>query len=244
MIDLHYAATPNGQKIAIALEEVELEYRLLHYDIFEGDQLNPAFGAINPNRKLPAIVDHEPEGGGSPFAVMESGAILQYLADKTGQLLPSSATERSTAIQWLTWQVAALGPIGGQASHFLRYAPEGQHYAIERFNRELDRLLNVLEMRLQSVEYVGGAAYSIADIAIWPGRNASCVLGISLDRFPATLHWFERVRARPAVQRVLNCADLRPPDKYMRRNQQLSEEEWSNMFGDRMHAAVLQKPDG
>lgn len=242
MIDLHYAATPNGQKIAIALEEVGLPFRLISYDIFRGDQLNPAYAAINPNHKVPAIVDHQPEDGGPPLPVMESGAILQYIAEKTGQLLPSSGRARNIVLQWLTWQVASLGPMAGQASHFLRYAPSGQRYAVARYTRELDRLLNVLERRLESADYVGGDEYSIADVAIWPGRNASFVMGIGLESFPATLRWLEKIRARPAVQRVLQRQDLAPPEKYMRRNQKLSSEEWSNMFGDRMHEAVSRKP--
>jgi len=143
MIDLHFTPTPNGQKISIALEEVELPYRLISYDIFEGDQHTAAFGRINPNHKLPAIVDHAPAFGGGPHAVFESGAILQYLAEKTGRLLPSDPRARSVALQWLTWQVAGLGPMGGQAAHFMRYAPEKIPYAIERYGKELTRLLRV-----------------------------------------------------------------------------------------------------
>ncbi|WP_188761614.1 glutathione S-transferase N-terminal domain-containing protein [Sandarakinorhabdus glacialis] len=164
MIDLHYCATPNGQKIAIMLEETGLAYRVIPYDIFDGDQLTAAFGRINPNHKLPAIVD----GG---VAVFESGAILQYLAEKAGQFLPVSGSARASVLSWLTWQVAGLGPMGGQASHFLRYAPAGQDYAVERYTRELARLLAVLERRLAESLYVGGAEYSIADMAIFPGRR-------------------------------------------------------------------------
>jgi GST-like protein len=238
MIDLHYAATPNGQKIAIMLEEIELPYRLIVYDIFRGDQLDPSFGAINPNHKLPALVDHSPADGGAPLPVMESGAILQYLAEKSGKLLPRSQRERSFAIQWLSWQISALGPMGGQASHFLRYAPEGQDYAVRRYTRELDRLLKVLEGRLSALPYLAGDTYSIADIAVWPGRNASFVLGIDLDLYPATRRWHETIRSRAAVQRVLERPDLAPPAKYLGKQQKLSPEEWSNMFGDRMHEAV------
>ena len=164
MIDLHYSATPNGQKVALMLEEVGLPFRVLPCDIFEGDQLTAEFGRINPNHKLPAIVDQAPEDGEGPLAVFESGAILQYLAEKTGRFIPASGRARSRTIQWLTWQVAGLGPMGGQASHFLRYAPPGQDYATERYSKELERLLQVLEGRLRASEYIAGPDYSIADM--------------------------------------------------------------------------------
>jgi GST-like protein len=238
MIDLHYSATPNGQKIAIMLEEAELAYRVLPYDIFEGDHLTDEIGLINPNHKLPAIVDHAPLDGGAPVSVFESGAILQYLADKVGAFLAPNGRERSAAIQWLTWQVAGLGPMGGQASHFMRYAPPGQEYGIERYSRELDRLLRVLNKRLEESEYVAGSDYTIADMAIWPGRAASFVMGIGLETYPAIHRWFELIRVRPAVERAMTRPDLAAPAKYMGRKQKLSEQEWSNMFGDRMHSAV------
>ena len=238
MIDLHYSATPNGQKVAIMLEEVGLPYRVVAYDIFEGDQHTAAFGRINPNHKLPAIVDHAPADGGEPFAVFESGAVLQYLAEKTGQFLPANLRGRSRAIQWLTWQMAGLGPMGGQASHFLRYAPPGQDYAVARYSQELDRLLTVLERRLSETDYLAGDDYSIADMAVWPGRASSFVMGLEISAWPATQAWFERVRARGAVGRVLSRPDLAAPAKYVGRKQVLSAEEWSNMFGARMHAAV------
>lgn len=242
MIDLHFSATPNGQKISIALEEMALPYRLIPYDIFEGDHLTPEFDRINPNHKLPAIVDHDPPFGGGPHAVFESGAILQYLAEKTGMLLPADPRARSVALQWLTWQVAGLGPMGGQASHFRRYAPEPIPYAIERYTRELDRLMQVLENRLGHAEYLAGSEYSIADIAIWPGRAAAGVVGIDLARFPNTYRWYKAIADRPAVQRG-RSADKAFPDKYMQMNAKLSPAEWSNMFGDRMHGAVLGRSD-
>ncbi len=238
MIDLHYSATPNGQKAAIMLEELGLPYRVIGYDIFEGDHLTPAFGRINPNHKLPAIVDHDPDDGGAPFAVFESGAILQYLAEKTGRFLAPVGRARSVAIQWLTWQMAGLGPMGGQASHFLRYAPAGQDYAIARYTRELDRLLQVLERRLGEAPYLAGEEYSIADMAVWPGRAASFVVGVDMDAYPAMRAWVERIRLRPAVARAMARDDLKAPAKYLGRKQVLSPEEWSNMFGENMHAAV------
>lgn len=238
MIDLHYSATPNGQKTAIMLEEVGLPYRVVGYDIFEGDHLTPAFGRINPNHKLPAIVDHDPDDGGAPFAVFESGAILQYLAEKTGRFLAPSGRARSVAIQWLTWQMAGLGPMGGQASHFLRYAPAGQDYATARYTRELERLLQVLERRLGEAPYLAGDDYSIADMAVWPGRAASFVVGVDIEAYPAMQAWVERIRQRPAVARAMAREDLKAPAKYLGRKQVLSPEEWSNMFGENMHAAV------
>ncbi|NYF31628.1 MULTISPECIES: glutathione binding-like protein [Sphingopyxis] len=238
MIDLHYSATPNGQKVAIMLEEIGEPYRVIPYDIFNGDQLASSFGRINPNHKLPAIVDLAPAGGGDPVTVFESGAILQYLAEKGGRFLPASGAARAATLSWLTWQVAGLGPMGGQASHFLRYAPAGQDYAVERYTKELKRLLTVLEKRLDKSAYVAGDEYSIADMAIWPGRASAFVMGMGLDEWPAMHRWFERIRERPAVARAIAREDLKAPEKYIGRHQTLDEKEWSNMFGAANHAAV------
>ena len=238
MIDLHFVATPNGQKISIALEELGLPYNLIQYDIFEGHQHTAAYGRINPNHKMPAIVDHDPAFGGGPHAVFESGAILQYLAEKTGKLLPADPRKRSVALQWMTWQVAGLGPMGGQASHFMRYAPEQIPYAIERYSKELNRLLHVLENRLGEAEYLAGDEYSIADIAIWPGRAASGVMDIDIrSTFANMFRWYETIAQRPAVVRGRD-AEKAFPDKYMQRNAKLTPEQWSNMFGSAMHGAV------
>ncbi|HEY4125166.1 MAG TPA: glutathione binding-like protein [Rhizomicrobium sp.] len=238
MIDLHYVATPNGQKISIMLEEVGLPYEVILYDIFEGDQHTAEFGRINPNHKLPAIVDHEPAFDGGPHAVFESGAILQYLAEKSGKMLPKDPRARSIAIQWLTWQVAGLGPMGGQAAHFMRYALEQIEYAIQRYTKEMARLLRVLERRLSEAEYLAGEEYSIADIAIWPGRSAGGTMNIDLADYPNIHRWFEKIAQRPAVIRGRTADKLAIPQKYMNRKQHLSPEEWSNMFGDKMHGAV------
>lgn len=241
MIDLHYSATPNGQKIAIMLEEMGASYRVVPYDIFNGDQLTRAFGQINPNHKLPAIIDHSPDCGSEPVTVFESGAILQYLAEKCGSFLPASAVSRATTLSWLNWQVAGLGPMGGQASHFLRYAPAGQEYAVGRYTRELKRLLTVLETQLTKSQYVAGDAYSIADIAIWPGRASAFVVGIDLDSWPATHAWFENIRKRPAVARMMSRPDLAAPAKYVGLVQKLDDQEWSNMFGDANQTAVTEE---
>jgi GST-like protein len=236
MIDLHFVATPNGQKISIVLEELGLPYRLIDYDIFEGEQHTPEFGKINPNHKLPAIVDHDPAFGGGPHTVFESGAILQYLAEKTGRLLPADPRQRSVALQWLTWQVAGLGPMGGQAAHFMRYAPVKIDYAIERYAKEVGRLMTVLERRLGEAPFLAGDEYSIADIAVWPGRSAGGAADL-LARYPNTGRWHALIAQRPAVIRGRE-ADRAIPDKYLQRQAKLTPDQWSNMFGERMLSAV------
>ena len=237
MIELHYSATPNGQKIALALLELGLPYRVIAYDIFEGDHLTPAFGRINPNHKLPAIVDLDPADGGAPFAVFESGAILQYLAEKTGRLLPTDLRGRSLAIQWLTWQMAGLGPMGGQASHFIRYAPPGNDYAVARYTRESARLMTVLENRLSEADYLAGE-YSIADIACWPARFVAIRMGMGAGDYPATERWVQRIAARPAAIAAIDAPEFKAPAKYLGMKQALTPSEWSNMFGERMLDAV------
>jgi GST-like protein len=234
MIDLHFTPTPNGQKVSIALEEVGAPYTLINYDIFEGDQHTAGFGRINPNHKLPAIVDHDPAFGGGPHAVFESGAILQYLAEKTGQLLPADPRARSVAIQWLTWQVASLGPMSGQAAHFTRYAREDVPYAIERYVAETARLMRVLERRLGEAEYLAGDQYSIADIAVWP---LMAYAATDAERFPNTHRWVAAIGQREAVARG-RSAEKAVPGKYRQRKAVLSAAEWSNLFGERMRAAV------
>jgi GST-like protein len=238
MIDLHYVATPNGQKISIMLEEIGLPYNVILYDIFKGDQHTTILGKINPNHKLPAIIDHDPQFGGGPYAVFESGAILQYLAEKTGKMLPADPRKRSVALQWLTWQVAGLGPMGGQMAHFMRYAPQEIDYAIQRYTKEVQRLLRVLERRLGEAEYLAGDEYSIAGIAVWPGRNAGGSMNIDIADYPNSHRWFNSVAERPAVIRGRTAEKLAIPQKYLNRKQHLSPEEWSNMFGEKMHNAV------
>jgi GST-like protein len=152
-------------------------------------------------------------------------------------LLPEDPRQRSVALQWLTWQVAGLGPMGGQAAHFLRYAPQRHEYAIERYTKELQRLLAVLERRLGEAEYLAGDDYSIADIAVWPGRSAAGVMGIDIEAFPNTHRWFAAIAQRPAVVRGRE-AEKAIPDKYMQQRARLTAEQWSNMFGDKMHGAV------
>ena len=238
MIDLHYSATPNGQKVAIMLEEAGLPFRVVAYDIFEGDHLTAAFGRINPNHKLPAIVDHAPDDGGEPLAVFESGAILQYLAEKTGRLLPADPRARSVAIQWLTWQMAGLGPMGGQAAHFIRYAPEQIPYAIARYSNEVARLLTVLERRLGEARFLAGDDYSIADIAVWPGRFMTPE---AAEQYPNTARWHAEIAVRPAVVRGRE-ADKAVPAKYAQRKAVLTPEQWAMLFQHDMQGRPYAAP--
>jgi GST-like protein len=202
MIDLYYWPTPNGHKITMFLEETETPYRLKPVDISKGDQFNPDFLAISPNNRMPAIVDTEPTGGGAPQSVFESGAILLYLAEKTGRLLPADARGRIAALEWLFWQVGGLGPMAGQNHHFGRYAPERIPYAIERYVKETNRLYGVLDRRLTKHAFLAGNAYSIADVAVYPWIVPWQLQQQDLGEFPALKHWFEGVASRPATIRA------------------------------------------
>ncbi|MFC3191160.1 GSH-dependent disulfide bond oxidoreductase [Pseudocitrobacter faecalis] len=206
MIDLYYAPTPNGHKITLFLEEAELPYRLIRVDINKGEQFKPQFLAISPNNKIPAIIDHQPEDGGAPFSLFESGAILLYLAEKSGKLLSSELRERHTTLQWLFWQVGGLGPMLGQNHHFNHFAPQPVPYAIERYQVEAQRLYSVLNQRLASNPWIAGDHYSIADIACWPWINSHVRQRIDLAAYPAVQNWFERIRQRPATARAMQLA--------------------------------------
>ncbi|KFC07005.1 putative glutathione S-transferase [Trabulsiella guamensis ATCC 49490] len=206
MIDLYYAPTPNGHKIALFLEEAELAYRLIRVDISKGEQFRPEFLEVSPNNKIPAIVDHVPADGGAPLSLFESGAILLYLAEKTGKLLSLEPRARHTTLQWLFWQVGGLGPMLGQNHHFNHFAPQPVPYAIERFQVETQRLYNVLNKRLETSPWMGGEEYSIADIACWPWVNSHVRQRIDLENFPAVKNWFERIRTRPATVKALQKA--------------------------------------
>jgi GSH-dependent disulfide-bond oxidoreductase len=207
MIDLYTWATPNGHKASIVLEELSLEYGVHPIDLGNGEQFAADFVAINPNAKIPAIVDRAgPEGG--PFAVFESGAILIYLAEKSGQLLPADPGGRSRVIQWLMFQVGGLGPMLGQAQHFRRFAPQPLPYAIERYTSEALRLYGVLDRRLGESEFLAGSAYSIADIAAYPWVGRAEWQGVPLDRFPHVRRWLDAVGRRPAVQRGMQVPRL------------------------------------
>jgi len=199
MIDLYTWGTPNGRKASIALEELALPYKVHPIDIGKGDQFKPEYLAINPNGKIPSIVD--PDGpDGKPISVFESGAILIYLAEKTGKLLPKDARGRSVAIQWLMFQMGGVGPMFGQAHHFRRFAPEKIPYAVDRYTNETKRLYGVLDRRLKDAEFLAGD-YSIADIATYPWVARHEWQGVSLTEFPSVKRWFDALSARPAVAR-------------------------------------------
>ena len=199
MIDVYFWPTGNGKKITIMLEECALPYNVIPVNINKGDQFSPAYAAINPNNKMPALRDHDAPGG--PLTIFESGAILQYLAEKTGKLLPREPAGKYRVLQWLYWQVGGLGPMAGQAHHFLRYAPQQIEYAQHRFRSEVARLYKVMDTQLQQHEYLAGADYSIADIAAWPWVVRHDWQGQDLNDFPGVKRWFEAVGRRPAVQR-------------------------------------------
>ena len=205
MIDLHYWPTPNGWKISIMLEECGLPYRLFPVNIGKGEQFAPEFLAISPNNRMPAIVDHAPASGDAPRAVFESGAILIYLAEKTGYFLPTSGRARSQTLQWLMWQMGGLGPMAGQNGHFLLYAPEQVPYAIDRYGKEVDRLYGVLDSQLaRTGAFVAGVDYSIADLAIFSWVRTHKAQHIDLGQFPHIERWYNALFERPAVKRGLD----------------------------------------
>jgi GST-like protein len=201
MIDLYAWPTPNSYKISIFLEEVGMKYRVIPIDIGAGDQFKPDFLAISPNNKMPAIVD--PEGpDGKPYPLFESGAILMYLAEKTGKLMPRETAARYRVIQWLMFQMASVGPMLGQAHHFRQYAPEQISYAVDRYTNEAGRIYNVIDRRLRQSEWLADD-YSIADIAVFPWLRPYERQGQKLEDFPSLQRWFHAIEARPAVQRGL-----------------------------------------
>jgi GST-like protein len=211
MIDLHYWPTPNGHKITIFLEEAELDYSIVPVDIGKGEQFRPEFLAISPNNRMPAIVDHAPADGGAPISVFESGAILVYLAEKTGRFLPRDPRARLRALEWLFWQVGGLGPMAGQNHHFRNYAPEKIPYAVDRYVNETNRLYGVLDNRLGGREFIADD-YSIADMASYPWIVPHAQQGQDLEDFPDLKRWFEAMRARPAVARAYEKGEsLRRP---------------------------------
>ncbi|WP_374412436.1 glutathione S-transferase N-terminal domain-containing protein [Novosphingobium colocasiae] len=238
MIELHYVATANGIKVAIMLAELGIPYRVVNYDLFGGQHLTAEFRRINPNSKLPAIIDMAPADGGAPLPVFESGAVLLYLAEKTGRFLPTAPRDRAVAQQWLFWQMAGLGPMHGQAHHFIRYAPEKIDYAVTRYTREARRLLNVLDYRLGEAPFLAGEDYSIADMAAWPWAGGAALIGIDIAEFPSLARWHAEVGARPAVAAALAGKETGVPPEYMQERAQLTAEQWANTFGDRMHAAA------
>ena len=215
MIELYTYPTPNGQKVQIALEELGLPYEVRIVDILRGEQFDEAFLRISPNNKIPAIVDREGPGG-RPLALFESGAILRYLADKTGELWPADPAAAHEAEAWLCFQVGHVGPMLGQLHHFRDYAPERVPYALDRYQREAERLYGVMERRLEGRRYVMGEAFTMVDVAIFPWMRLAQRQGIDLDALPAVRAWLDRVAARPAVERGLAVGrDVVPPEREM-----------------------------
>jgi GSH-dependent disulfide-bond oxidoreductase len=217
MIDVYTWPTPNGHKIHIALEELGLKHQIRPVNIRTGEQFKPEFLAISPNNKIPAIVDSEGPDG-KPISVFESGAILIYLAGKTGKLLPKKDRDKYVALQWLMFQMGSIGPMMGQANHFRsNAAPEKIEYAINRYTKEVQRLHGVMERRLSEAQWFAGSEYTIADIAIFPWLRASERNGIDWAEFPKVKAWFDRINARPAVQKALKVlaeVNTAPPGQY------------------------------
>ncbi|TWH99974.1 GST-like protein [Luteimonas cucumeris] len=227
MIELHYWPTPNGHKITLFLEEAGLDYNVTPVDIGKGDQFKPEFLAISPNNKMPAIVDRDPADGGAPISVFESGAILLYLANKTGRFFADDLRGKIEINQWLHWQMAGLGPMTGQYGHFHVYAPESIPYAKERYAREVQRLLGVLDRRLAGREFIAGDGYSIVDMACHPWINAYDKAPLDMTPFPQVQRWHAAIAARPAVQRAYALGAKVNPNA----GKPLGEEERRLLFG-------------
>ena len=238
MIDFYYWPTPNGWKVAILLEELGIDYRMIPVNLGKGEQFAPDFLAISPNNRMPAILDHDPPAGygEAPVGVFESGAIMLYLADKTGRFVPADPLGRKEALEWLFWQVGNQGPMAGQLSHFVNYAPRpadadpkdgpapGHDYALTRYANEYDRCLGVLERRLEGRDWILGEAYSVADMICWPWVLIAKPLGASLEPFPNVARWRQAVKERPAVQRAVDLG------KELRRSAPPSEDERRILF--------------
>jgi len=223
-IDVYYWPTPNGWKVTILLEELGVPYNIIPINIGKGEQFKPEFLKLSPNNRMPAIVDHEPLGGGGPLTIFESGAILEYLAEKYGQFMPKEPRGKYEVLQWLYWQMANLGPNSGQANHFRHYAPEKIAYGINRYTDEVNRLYGVMNTRLADREYLAGA-YSIADMASWPWVVPYERMGQNLNDFPHMKRWFDTMKARPGVDRGYAVgSELR---------QEMSEEAKKVLFGQR-----------
>ncbi|WP_085712929.1 MULTISPECIES: glutathione binding-like protein [unclassified Pseudomonas] len=212
MIDLYYWTTPNGHKISLFLEEAGLRYNVHPINISQGEQFQPHFLKIAPNNRIPAIVDHEPADGGEPLSLFESGAILLYLAEKTGKFLPKDLRGRQVALQWLFWQMGGLGPMAGQNHHFSQFAPEKIPYAIKRYIDETARLYGVLDKQLADNEFVAGSEYSIADMAIYPWIVSHKWQSQNLEDFPNVLRWFNHIKDRPATVKAYALVQkINPP---------------------------------
>lgn len=227
MIDLYYWPTPNGHKITLFLEEAGLPYTVKPVDIGKGDQFQPEFLAFSPNNKMPAIIDHAPADGGAPLGVFESGAILVYLADKTGRFFGADVRQKVEVNQWLMWQMAGLGPMTGQYGHFNVYAPERIDYAIDRYTREVQRLLGVLDRRLAGRSFIAGDEYTIADMAAYPWINPYTKAPLDLEPYPELRRWHAAIAARAATARAYALAAQVNPDA----GKPLTDEQRRQLFG-------------
>jgi len=234
MIDVYFWPTPNGYKVTVMLEELGLKYNLIPVNIGRGDQFKPEFLKISPNNRMPAIID--PEGpGGKPFAIFESGAILMYLAEKYGKLMPAETRRKYEVVEWLMFQMASVGPMLGQAHHFRLYAPEKLQYAIDRYTNEARRIYSVIDKRLGEVAYLAGE-YSIADIAVYPWLVPHSMQGQNLDDTPNLKRWYEEIRSRPAVQRgfaVMADEVAKMREAAAARQRPHDQESWNNLFGNK-----------
>ncbi|MBS0381057.1 MAG: glutathione S-transferase N-terminal domain-containing protein [Proteobacteria bacterium] len=227
MIDLYYWPTPNGHKITLFLEETGLPYTIKPVDIGRGDQFKPEYLAISPNNKMPAIVDHGPVDGGAPLSVFESGAILVYLAGKTGRCIPKDARGKVECLEWLFWQVGGLGPMTGQHGHFSNYAPEKIPYAMDRYRKESERLLDVLDRRLKGRRFITGDDYTIADMACWPWIDPYSKAPLNLEPFAEVRRWRAAIAARPATIRALARGEEVSPSS----GKTMGDEEKKILFG-------------
>ncbi len=227
MIDVFFWPTPNGYKVTVMCEEVGLKYNIVPVNIGAGDQFKPEFLKISPNNRMPAIIDHDGPDG-KPIAIFESGAILMYLAEKTGKLMPSDPRGKYNVLQWLMFQMASVGPMLGQAHHFRVYAPEKLEYAINRYTNEAKRIYNVIDKQLSQSSYIAGD-YSIADIAIYPWLVPHNMQGQNLDDFPHLKKWYADLRARPAVAAgfaaMADQLKNRPPTQ--------DTKAWNTLFGNK-----------
>jgi GSH-dependent disulfide-bond oxidoreductase len=227
MIDLHYWPTPNGHKVTLFLEEAGLDYTIHPVNIGKGDQFKPEYLAFSPNNKMPAIIDRAPADGGEPQSVFESGAILLYLAEKSGQFLSTDPRVRIETLEWLFWQMAGLGPMTGQYGHFNVYAPEKIPYAIDRYTNEANRLLQVLDTHLKGRDFIAGDAYSIADMATYPWIGVYDKAPIDMTPYPEVQRWHAAIKSRPGTERAYARAKDVNPDA----GKTMSDEEKKLLFG-------------
>ena len=235
MIDFFYWPTPNGWKVSILLEELGLSYKMHPVNIGKGDQFDPDFLKISPNNRMPAIIDHDVDG--DPISLFESGAILLYLAEKTGRFIPNSVIGKKEAMEWLFWQTGNQGPMAGQLSHFVNYAVGENKYSHDRYANEYERCLGVLERRLKTRQFILGEEYSIADIINWPWVLIAKPLGASLENFPHLADWRNRIKNRPAVKKAVDLG------KELRRSAPPTEEERKILFNQTSMSSIAERTD-